>query len=409
MYRKPIFDAVRVMLKRGFTQAEVKALDEACDLAEAAVDPSPSAAAKPTSPAAAPVVAAAAHVLGKLSERYESGGRGPGTISTGHGDAGGVSYGTYQLSSTKKTCAEFMRNEGKPWAGRFGAHAPGTGPFSAMWTSIAKSEPEAFGKAQHAFIERNSYRPVVKAVARRKGVDLDKLSNAVRDVTWSCAVQHGGADRILIDAIDMVERDTARSDPAYDRKLIQAIYKARIAYVLAVAANKKLPQAERDQLISITQNRYPDELAKALAMYDGAPAPTEAPAVAATAPAGASATSVDGNVVARSAGVAVKSANVKIGKLHPKMEAVIRTVADCASDLGLPQPVITSGNDSKHMSGSLHYANRALDFRGNNVKVAVGQSLAKRVAAKLGKDYDVEFEVFQNAVNNHLHVEYDPD
>src|SRR5262249_46471025 len=37
--------------------------------------------------------------LGSLSEKYESGGRGPGTVSTGKGDLGGVSYGTYQLSS----------------------------------------------------------------------------------------------------------------------------------------------------------------------------------------------------------------------------------------------------------------------------------------------------------------------
>ncbi|HFO7914780.1 TPA: hypothetical protein ACHK1J_005692, partial [Escherichia coli] len=34
--------------------------------------------------------------LGKTSERYESGGRGPGVISSGKGDHGGVSYGMYQ-------------------------------------------------------------------------------------------------------------------------------------------------------------------------------------------------------------------------------------------------------------------------------------------------------------------------
>lgn len=37
MNRKPIFDAVRKMLGRGFTQAEVGQLDDACDLAEAAI------------------------------------------------------------------------------------------------------------------------------------------------------------------------------------------------------------------------------------------------------------------------------------------------------------------------------------------------------------------------------------
>lgn len=49
-----IFDAVRLILRRGFTQVEVAALDRACDLAELGV---------------------AAKRLGSLSERYESGGR----------------------------------------------------------------------------------------------------------------------------------------------------------------------------------------------------------------------------------------------------------------------------------------------------------------------------------------------
>jgi GH24 family phage-related lysozyme (muramidase) len=37
MNRKPIFDAVRKMLDRGFTDEEVKALDKACDAAEATI------------------------------------------------------------------------------------------------------------------------------------------------------------------------------------------------------------------------------------------------------------------------------------------------------------------------------------------------------------------------------------
>lgn len=37
--------------------------------------------------------------LGSLSTQYETGGRGPTTVSTGVGDAGGVSYGSYQMTS----------------------------------------------------------------------------------------------------------------------------------------------------------------------------------------------------------------------------------------------------------------------------------------------------------------------
>ena len=405
MYRKPIFDAVRIMLKRGFTQDEVDALDHACDLAEAAVDPPSPAPPRLKRADLSAHPAPSAHRLGSLSEEFESGGRGPGTVSSGIGDPGGVSYGTYQLASKTGTCGVFVKSEGKPWAAKFAGNPPGTAAFSAAWKAIAAAEPEAFGNAQHAFIERTLYRPTVNAVNDRKGVDLDKRSDAVRDVVWSCAVQHGRAANILIEAIDRVERDTNRADPDYDRKLVEAIYKARIAYVLAVAGNPKLPQAQRNQLVSITKNRYPKELEKARTMLAGAAAPAPAPPPVAVAEEGR----IDGNKIAKSVGVGVKSANVKISKLHPKMEAAILVVAQSASNLGLPRPVITSGNDSKHMNGSLHYENRALDFRGNNLKVGVGRDLAERVAVMLGQEYDVAFEVFEDPSNNHLHVEYDPD
>jgi LysM repeat protein len=118
---------------------------------------------------------------------------------------------------------------------------------------------------------------------------------------------------------------------------------------------------------------------------------------------------LDGNAVAAANGVAVKSGSVKLGQLDPQMEPVIRAVAAIARQQQLPSPVITSGNDSRHKRGSLHYADRALDFRGNNITVAQGRALRDAVRTSLGGRYDVEFEVFVNATNNHLHVEYDPD
>ncbi|MEO7404886.1 MAG: hypothetical protein ABIU95_14560, partial [Burkholderiales bacterium] len=45
--------------------------------------------------------------LGKLSAKYESGGRASGTVSSGKGDPGGVSYGSYQLSSKVGTAQKF--------------------------------------------------------------------------------------------------------------------------------------------------------------------------------------------------------------------------------------------------------------------------------------------------------------
>jgi hypothetical protein len=409
MNRKPIFDAVRTMLGRGFKPAEVAALDLACDLAETAVtQPEP----KPPSPAAKPADTASprpsADKLGSVSERFESGGRGPGTVSSGSGDPGGVSYGTYQLSSNAGTLTAFLKAEGKPWIARFGDTKPGSGPFSTVWKAIAGAEKEAFGAAQHKFIERTHYRPSVEAVLATKGLDLDLRHTAVREAVWSISVQHGGAKTILIDAVNTCDRDHERDAAGYDRALVEQMYKVRTAYVLRVASNPKLPKAQRDQLVSITENRYPAELADALKLFAAPDAtPSAAPAVQ---PAAAAADgSIDGNVVAAQNNVLVKSNAVKLKKLHAKMGPAIVAVATAAKKLGLPQPVITSGNDSTHKADSLHYKWRALDFRGNNIQPSVGKQFETEVRGILGADYDVIFETFMNATNNHLHVEYDPD
>lgn len=247
--RKPIFDAVRRLLERGFTQPEVEMLDRAIDLALGLVE------------------TVASIRLGGLSERFESGGRGPGTVSGGQGDPGGVSYGTYQLSSRTGTAAKFMQAEGAAWVRAFGKAIPGSAAFSRSWRDVAEREPEAFGAAQHAFIERTHYRPAVAAVLKDTGLDLDSRHQALRDATWSVAVQHGGAAPILACAVKETDKRVSRDDAAsYDRTLLEAIYAHRSAYVLRVADRASAASART--LRSIVGNRYPAELKAALAMFD---------------------------------------------------------------------------------------------------------------------------------------------
>jgi len=250
MNRKPIFDTVRTLLQRGFTAEEVRALDMACDRAE--------------TPALEH--ASADHRLGGLSARFESGGRGPGTVSAGTHDPGGPSYGTYQFASRTGTCAQFLLQEGSAWAGRFGPHKPGEPGFGTIWKAIAAEEPERFGDAQHLFIERTHYRPVARAIKMDTGLDIDSRSAAVRDVIWSCAVQHGGAARIAGKAVAAADAHQSRADPSYDAVLIEAIYRERAAYVSALASRATVPAAQRRQLLSIVRKRYPMELAAAQAM-----------------------------------------------------------------------------------------------------------------------------------------------
>lgn len=246
--RKPIFDAVRVILGRGFSQPEVDRLDRAIDLALAAPSFDP------------------AQRLGSVSARYESGGRGAGTVSSGAGDPGGVSYGIYQLSSRAGTAAAFVATEGAPWAATFAGAKPGTAAFATAWKAIAAREPDDFAEAQHRFIERTHYQPAIRGVLARTGFDLDERHLAVREATWSVAVQHGGAVQVLASAIERTRMAMAAEVPGFDRQLVEDIYLERAAYVLRVA--ERSGAAERRVLQSIVRNRYPAELADVLKLFE---------------------------------------------------------------------------------------------------------------------------------------------
>ena len=114
---------------------------------------------------------------------------------------------------------------------------------------------------------------------------------------------------------------------------------------------------------------------------------------------------VDGAAVARELGLSVKAGS-RLDRMDGEMVPAMSAVAQEARALGLPRPVVTSGNDStQHVAGSAHYDNRALDFRGNNVSDEQGEQWAQRVQQRLGSSYAVDFERFpDNPARDHLHV-----
>lgn len=123
--------------------------------------------------------------LGQTSAAYETSGRGPGMISTGKGDNGGVSYGTYQFSSKKGSVQEFLNQSS--YKDDFSGLRPVTPEFNAKWRELAKSDPE-FGRAQHDFI-KGKYYDVQMARLRERGIDLSDRGPAVQDALWSTSVQ----------------------------------------------------------------------------------------------------------------------------------------------------------------------------------------------------------------------------
>ena len=218
--------------------------------------------------------------LGSLSARYETSGRGVSTVSTGIGrggrpDPGGVSYGSYQLTSQTplringKTVivydggnvAIFLENEGAPWASKFGTLAPGSKTFSDIWRKIAASDPLGLHAAEHEFIKRTHYDPAAERIQAATGVDINTLPAAVQDVLWSTAVQHGagfapytnkkgnlvqgkGATVIFIDAMNQT-----RGSSNYSERLISNVYARRTTYWPSDAARYQSEQLRALQMI----------------------------------------------------------------------------------------------------------------------------------------------------------------
>jgi len=124
--------------------------------------------------------------LGETSEHYESGSRGAGTISSGHGDYGGVSYGSYQLSTNAGTLKEYLNQS--TYKNQFNGLNPATPEFNAKWTMLAKTDP-GFAEDQHNFIKTSHYDIQVGRL-KSDGLDLTDRGPAVQDALWSTSVQY---------------------------------------------------------------------------------------------------------------------------------------------------------------------------------------------------------------------------
>jgi murein DD-endopeptidase MepM/ murein hydrolase activator NlpD len=205
---------------------------------------------------------AAAGELGSLSAKYETGGRGPGTVSTGAGDRGGVSYGSYQMATKMGVPARFVTQAGFPWVRDFKDLVPGTAQFTACWKRIAEAQTDAFQQAQHEYIKKTHYDLLAAKILSDDNVDVNSRSRALQDVIWSTAVQHGGATPIVHRAC--AKLTCAPGDPQYDEQLIRAIYGERgktkpdgnLAYFSSNSASVQKGVA----------NRFKSEMQDALAM-----------------------------------------------------------------------------------------------------------------------------------------------
>lgn len=186
--------------------------------------------------------------IGALAAKYEARKlQGPGTISSGRGDPGGVSYGAFQMNSNGQVVQDFVKSpEASAWAGRFRGKAPVTKPFDDEWRAIAAADPVGFESAQRAYIVRANYSPGAATVRRNARYELDQASPAVRQAFFATAVQHGasGGGGLLVKAVQAVDARMKRSDPRYEPALINALYDYRTEQRRTFARNARAKAAE---------------------------------------------------------------------------------------------------------------------------------------------------------------------
>lgn len=159
--------------------------------------------------------------LGKTSEVYESGGKGPGTLSPRtSNDYGGESYGVYQFASFLPKVMKNGNTRPSPnnsplvqyvnncrWKERFAGLQPATDQFDSVWKQIAAESnnpdktKDLFWQDQHDYIKRKYYNTCIANV-QRAGIDLSKFGPAVQDLVWSTSVQLGPANtRVFTDPL----------------------------------------------------------------------------------------------------------------------------------------------------------------------------------------------------------------
>lgn len=93
--------------------------------------------------------------------------------------------------------------------------------------------------------------------------------------------------------------------------------------------------------------------------------------------------------------------------LRPELERILIGIETLWPTATYGPAVVTSGNDGRHMTGSCHYENRAIDLRSKSLKTEQEKAqLVEALRGWLGPDYDVILEHLGED-NEHVHVEAD--
>lgn len=137
--------------------------------------------------------------LGAVSAFFESGKKGVGTVSSGKGDFGGVSYGKHQLATNNGSMAAFLASKEAGSLGKeFAGLKPGTPEFNAKYKELTSgSRAGEMEEAQRAYMQRTHFDPQAAKLKSEMGVDVGKESRAFQEAVWSTSTQYGANSSII--------------------------------------------------------------------------------------------------------------------------------------------------------------------------------------------------------------------
>lgn len=220
--------------------------------------------------------------LGRLSASYESNGD-PAIVSSGVGDFGGISYGTYQLSSNSGSVGAFL-GWGLKQQGFYRDYARvlvdsgeiNSDAFIEQWKELGTIDHAGFKQMQHDYI-KHAYYDVAKSQLEKYMFNLDKHSQALKDVVWSASVQYGNGWDDEYDCPNIVRllTESMRYIPTYqshwnlsyvddfkfDYDLINGVYEERKCHPWNSNRNTT-------NISNALINRFNDEKQDALQMFE---------------------------------------------------------------------------------------------------------------------------------------------
>lgn len=206
--------------------------------------------------------------LGQTSEKYETGGRGPGTINNylRSNDLGGASYGSYQFASYLPTVAPSGKSRpssknspvlsyiaASKFKDLFAGLTPATPEFDAKWREIAESNRDEFEKDQHDYVQKKYYDVMISNL-KRQGLDLTPFGPAVQDLVWSTAVQFGpGRTSIftvpLKDKTKLTDNDIVNIVSEYKINNVETFFRSSGSAIIAGVRTRY--QGEKTDLLNL--------------------------------------------------------------------------------------------------------------------------------------------------------------